>query len=162
MKLLFSSSVCMTLLCVANTNGVSAFTPSTNVGAMKSTTTSTTTTTQLFETTTATVGVERNRNFAKLAGGYLFPEIGRRRNLYLDANPDMKSRIISLGIGDTTQPIPSHILSGLQYGTNKLGVKETYTGYGNEQGNTNLRTKIAETLYNGLIEPEEVFVSGMY
>lgn len=41
--------------------------------------------------------VERNANFAKLAGGYLFPEIGRRRNAYLEANPEMKDRIISLG-----------------------------------------------------------------
>jgi len=29
-------------------------------------------------------GVERNENFAKLAGGYLFPEIGRRRNAFLE------------------------------------------------------------------------------
>ena len=73
-------------------------------------------------------GVERNENFAKLAGGYLFPEIGRRRNAYIAENPDMASRIISLGIGDTTQPIPPHILNGLMQGVTKLGKKETYTG----------------------------------
>jgi len=43
-------------------------------------------------------GVERNENFAKLAGGYLFPEIGRRRNAYLEENPEMADKIISLGI----------------------------------------------------------------
>ena len=42
-------------------------------------------------------GVERNPNFAKLAGGYLFPEIARRRTAYLEKNPDMADRIISLG-----------------------------------------------------------------
>ncbi len=73
-------------------------------------------------------GVERNANFAKLAGGYLFPEIGRRRNAYLEKNPEMASKIISLGIGDTTRPIPPHILNGLLQGVTKLGVKETYTG----------------------------------
>lgn len=73
-------------------------------------------------------GVERNANFAKLAGGYLFPEIGRRRNAYLEENPEMASKIISLGIGDTTRPIPPHILNGLLEGVTKLGVKETYTG----------------------------------
>jgi len=104
-------------------------------------------------------GVERNANFGKLAGGYLFPEIGRRRNAYLEANPEMADRIISLGIGDTTQPIPEHILGGLVDGASKLGKKETYSGYGAEQGMGDLREKIASTLYKGLISSDEVFVT---
>ena len=63
------------------------------------------------------------------------------------------------GIGDTTQPIPPHILSGLSAGASKLGTTEGYSGYGAEQGMKVLREKIASTLYNGLIEPDEVFVS---
>jgi len=51
--------------------------------------------------TALNAGVKRNPNFGKLAGGYLFPEIGRRRTAYLEENPEMKDRIISLGIGDT-------------------------------------------------------------
>jgi len=104
-------------------------------------------------------GVERNPNFAKLAGGYLFPEIGRRRNVYLEKNPEMADRIISLGIGDTTQPIPENILAGLVNGASKLGTKEGYSGYGAEQGMGPLREKIADKLYNGLIAADEVFVS---
>ena len=104
-------------------------------------------------------GVARNPNFAKLAGGYLFPEIGRRRSAYLEENPDMADRIISLGIGDTTQPIPPHILSGLVEGAKKLGTKDGYSGYGAEQGMGDLREKIATKLYNGIIEADEVFVS---
>ena len=104
--------------------------------------------------------VARNPNFAKLAGGYLFPEIGRRRSQYVKENPEMADRIVSLGIGDTTEPIPSHILSGLVEGASKLGTKTGYSGYGDVQGRTDLRTKIAETLYNGIIDPDEVFVSG--
>ncbi len=91
--------------------------------------------------------------------GYLFPEIGRRRTAYLKNHPEAEGKIISLGIGDTTQPIPSHILSGLVKGATKLGTKEGYTGYGAEQGTKELREKIATVLYKGLIEPDEVFVS---
>ena len=36
------------------------------------------------------LNVVRNENFDKLQGGYLFPEIGRRRNAYLAENPDAK------------------------------------------------------------------------
>jgi len=104
-------------------------------------------------------GVTRNPNFAKLQGGYLFPEIGRRRTAYLEENPEMADRLISLGIGDTTMPIPPHILSGLVEGATKLGTQDGYTGYGAEQGQGLLREKIASVLYKGLIEPEEVFVS---
>lgn len=104
-------------------------------------------------------GVTRNQNFERLQGGYLFPEIGRRRSEYLEKNPEMASRIISLGIGDTTQPIPEHILSGLVTGASKLGTKEGYSGYGDGNGNADLRGKIAEVLYKNIIEPEEVFVS---
>ena len=104
-------------------------------------------------------GVERNPNFGKLAGGYLFPEIGRRRSKYIEENPEMASRIISLGIGDTTQPIPPHILDGLVKGASQLGTKEGYTGYGAENGQARLREKIAKVLYNDLITADEVFVS---
>ena len=101
--------------------------------------------------------VERNENFAKLQAGYLFPEIARRRNAYLAKNPDAK--IISLGIGDTTLPIPEHILSGLVKGAQKLGTKDGYSGYGAEQGTKDLREKIAKKLYNNRVDAEEVFVS---
>ena len=110
-------------------------------------------------TSLAMSGVARNPNFAKLAGGYLFPEIGRRRTAYLEKNPEMASRIISLGIGDTTMPIPPHILSGLVEGASKLGTKEGYSGYGAEQGMATLREKIATVLYDGIVSPDEVFVS---
>jgi len=102
-------------------------------------------------------GVSRNTNLGKLQAGYLFPEIGRRRNAFLAENPDAK--IISLGIGDTTMPVPPHILSGLDRGVTALGTKEGYTGYGPEQGIAALRSKISETLYEGKISPSEVFVS---
>jgi len=108
------SSFCL----LATFSSVRAFAPS----SQYSKTSSSASNTQLYS------GVDRNENFAKLAGGYLFPEIGRRRNAYIAENPEMASKIISLGIGDTTQPIPPHILNGLMEGVTKLGKKETYTG----------------------------------
>ena len=86
----------------------------------------------------AVTGVQRNPNFAKLGAGYLFPEIGRRSREYKAANPEGRE-IISLGIGDTTQPIPPNILAGLQGGVSKLGDKASYSGYGAEQGKQDLR-----------------------
>merc|ERR1719454_796298 len=92
--------------------------------------------------------VARNPNIGKLQAGYLFPEIGRRRNAYLEANPDAQP-IISLGIGDTTLPVPDHILGGLKRGAAALGTKEGYSGYGPEQGIGALREKISQNLYDG-------------
>jgi LL-diaminopimelate aminotransferase len=109
-------------------------------------------------TNDATSKVERNPNFAKLQAGYLFPEIGRRSREYKADNPDARP-MISLGIGDTTQPIPKQILSGLETGVSKLGVEETYSGYGAEQGQGDLRELIATKLYSSLIKSDEVFVS---
>jgi LL-diaminopimelate aminotransferase len=152
----------LAVVAVASNGSAGAFTPAAvvqrprRVGGPSSSSTSPTTT----ATTTALFsGVERNPNFAKLAGGYLFPEIGRRRTAYVEANPEMRDRIISLGIGDTTQPIPPHILKGLVGGATKLGTKDGYSGYGAEQGMQALRQKIADKLYNNLISADEVFVS---
>lgn len=117
------------------------------------------TTTKVSDSQLFAEGVARNENFAKLAGGYLFPEIGRRRSKYIEENPDMADRIISLGIGDTTMPIPSHILSGLVDGATKLGTEEGYSGYGDGNGMATLRGKIATNLYKDLISADEVFVS---
>ncbi len=101
--------------------------------------------------------VARNKNFAKLKSGYLFPEINRRKKKVQQANPGAK--IISLGIGNTTEPLKPHITSALTEASKGLGKQEGYSGYGDEQGLTELRSKIAEKLYGGAIEADEVFVS---
>lgn len=100
---------------------------------------------------------KRNPNMAKLHSSYLFPEIARRKKEFLDKNP--KAKIISLGIGDTTQPITPHIAKGLSGEVSRLGTKKGYNGYGAEQGLKELRDKIAEKLYSGMIKGDEVFVS---
>ena len=100
---------------------------------------------------------KRNPHIAKLHAGYLFPEIHKRKHELQKRKPDAK--IISLGIGDTTEPIPNHVLKGLIQGAERLGNREGYSGYGPEQGHEALRSKIAEVIYNKHISSDEVFIS---
>eukprot|EP00798_Chlamydomonas_sp_ICE-L_P005344 gene5344-12939_t len=112
---------------------------------------------QAVRCSAGTVNVKRNPNFAKLVAGYLFPEIGRRRTAHQVANPDAK--IISLGIGDTTEPLPPTIAKAMSEASIGLGTSEGYGGYGDSEGQTPLRQAIAKTFYNGLVDMSEVFVS---
>lgn len=106
--------------------------------------------------------VPRNPHMAHLAAGYLFPEIARRRREFLRSHPE--AQLISLGIGNTTEPITPHIDLALTDAARRLGTREGYSGYGEEQGMMALRERIAQVLYNQLpgidpIAPHEVFVS---
>ncbi|XP_042010446.1 LL-diaminopimelate aminotransferase, chloroplastic-like [Salvia splendens] len=110
------------------------------------------------EKTAYNTNVARNENLAKLQAGYLFPEIARRRNAHIAKNPDAK--VISLGIGDTTEPIPEVITSAMSKRSEVLSTVSGYSGYGAEQGEQKLRAAIASTYYSGLgIEENDIFVS---
>ena len=82
-----------------------------------------------------------NQNYQKLSAGYLFPEIARRTNQFLNENPGVQ--VMRLGIGDTTEPIVPSVLTGLRQGVDDLGNVETYSGYGPAEGITPLREAIA-------------------
>ena len=101
--------------------------------------------------------VKRNPNLAKLQSSYFFLEIAKRKKEFLLKNPNAK--IISLGIGDTTLPLTTHIAGAMTDAVKKLSHTKTYTGYGDEQGLTSLREKIAKVIYCGMVSGEEVFVS---
>ena len=101
--------------------------------------------------------LNRNEGFANLTAGYLFPEVARRRREYAAAHPGAK--IISLGIGNTTEPLPKFIAKAMADYSLALATPEGYSGYGDEQGNTELRKKIAEVWYKGLADESEVFIS---
>jgi len=101
--------------------------------------------------------VKRNKNLAKLPGGYLFPEIERRKRDVIAKNPGAK--IISLGMGNTTEPLTPYIVHSLQKAVEGMGTLNGYSGYGDEQGITALREKIAKVYYEGKVSAEEVFVS---
>lgn len=100
-----------------------------------------------------------NLNYDKLQAGYLFPEIAKRTRAFQAEHPD--ARVMRLGIGDTTEPLTPSVIAGLHRGVGKLADVRTYSGYGAEQGNQELRQALADR-YRGLgvyIEPDEVFVS---
>ena len=99
----------------------------------------------------------RNEGFANLTAGYLFPEVARRRREYAASHPEAK--IISLGIGNTTEPLPKFIAKAMADYSIGLSTPEGYSGYGDEQGNTELRKKIAEVWYKGMADESEVFIS---
>jgi len=102
--------------------------------------------------------VPRNANMTKLQAGYLFPEIARRRAAHLLKYPD--AEIISLGIGDTTEPIPDVITNAMAERAHALSTIDGYSGYGAEQGEKKLRAAIAATYYADLgIEDSDIFVS---
>ncbi|MCF7944112.1 MAG: LL-diaminopimelate aminotransferase [Spirochaetia bacterium] len=82
-----------------------------------------------------------NANYRKLSAGYLFPEIGRRTRAFQKEHPEAEIR--KLGIGNTTEPLTPAVLEGLKEGVERLGSPETYTGYGDEQGEKLLREKLA-------------------
>ena len=88
--------------------------------------------------------VKRNPHVAKLNAGYLFPEIIKRKHAFLEKKPE--AHLISLGIGDTTEPLPSCIAHQLARTSYDLGTCEGYTGYGPEEGLRPLREKITEKL----------------
>ncbi len=101
--------------------------------------------------------IKRNTGFVNLKAGYLFPEVAKRRREYASAHPD--ADIISLGIGNTTEPLTPYISKAMADYALALGTAEGYSGYGDEQGLTALREKIAAVMYPGLASADEVFVS---
>jgi LL-diaminopimelate aminotransferase len=100
---------------------------------------------------------KRNSHLYNLQDSYLFPKVRKFKEQLLEANPQAK--IISLSIGDTTEPIPPKIVDGLTKMSQQLGTAEGYFGYGPETGINELRSKIAEVIYPNLIDKDEIFVS---
>ncbi|QTQ14411.1 LL-diaminopimelate aminotransferase [Treponema parvum] len=101
--------------------------------------------------------INRNKGFANLTAGYLFPEVARRRREFAARHPD--ASIISLGIGNTTEPLTPHIAKAMSDYALALSTPEGYSGYGDEQGMAALREKLAQVFYPNMISPDEVFVS---
>jgi LL-diaminopimelate aminotransferase len=101
-----------------------------------------------------------NDHYRKLQAGYLFPEIGRRVAAFAAANPN--ARLIRLGIGDVTEPLPPAVIEAMHRAVDEMGRRETFRGYGPEQGYEFLREAIVENDYRARgihIAPEEIFVS---
>jgi LL-diaminopimelate aminotransferase len=103
-----------------------------------------------------------NDHYLKLPAGYLFPEIGRRVASFAAENPQAAAKIIRMGIGDVTEPLPPAVIEAMHKAVDEMGRREAFRGYGPEQGYDFLRTAIAENDYRALgvqVSPDEIFVS---
>ena len=100
-----------------------------------------------------------NPHFQNIEQNYLFSEVGRRVKAFSEVNPGVD--LLKLGVGNTTEPLVPSVVEGLKSAVEKLSKRETYTGYGDEQGSSALRAAIAEWYATrGIsIEPDEVYVS---
>lgn len=103
-----------------------------------------------------------NDHYLKLKAGYLFPEIARRVKAFANEHPEDATEIIRCGIGDVTEPLPQAVVQAMKAATDELGARESFRGYGPEQGYEFLRNSIAEHDYRarGLdVSDDEVFIS---
>ena len=104
--------------------------------------------------------IKINENFLKLQDSYLFSTIAKKVAEFQENNPDKK--VIKLGIGDVTRPIPKAIADAMKNAVEEMENQNEFKGYGPEQGYEFLRNKIVENDYKkrGInIEIDEVFVS---
>ena len=103
-----------------------------------------------------------NDNYLKLKAGYLFPEISRRVKVFCEANPETARRLIRCGIGDVTEPLPPACIAAMHQAVDEMGARETFHGYGPEQGYDWLRAAIAQHDFRARgieVAGDEIFVS---
>ena len=101
-----------------------------------------------------------NDNYLKLPGSYLFSTIAKKVNAYKGEHPD--KQIISLGIGDVTQPLAPAIIERLHSAVDEMADAKTFKGYAPDLGYEFLRKTITENDYTARgvdIAPDEIFVS---
>ncbi|HYV32057.1 MAG TPA: LL-diaminopimelate aminotransferase [Candidatus Binatia bacterium] len=103
-----------------------------------------------------------NDHYLKLKAGYLFPEIARRVKAFSEANPPAAKRLIRCGIGDVTEALPRAVIAALHQAVDEMGQRESFRGYGPEQGYEFLRAAIGKNDFRdrGLdVADDEIFVS---
>lgn len=101
-----------------------------------------------------------NDNFIKLPGAYLFSEIAKKVQAFKVEHPE--AEVISLGIGDVTQPLVPAVVEALHRATDEMARAATFRGYGPEQGYDFLRKAIVEHDFRSRgidIREDEIFVS---
>ncbi len=103
-----------------------------------------------------------NDHFLKLQAGYLFPEIGRRVAEFSAKTENQTPEIIRLGIGDVTEPLPPAIVQAMHEAVDELAHRDTFQGYGPDQGYSFLRDPIVQHDYKARgvdISADEIFIS---
>ena len=101
-----------------------------------------------------------NKNYTKLSSNYLFADIAKKVKAFKAENPEVD--VISLGIGDVTQPLVPAVVEALHKAADEMGQAASFRGYGPEQGYDFLRNAIVEHDFRARgidIEADEIFVS---
>lgn len=101
-----------------------------------------------------------NEHFLKLSKNYLFADIAKKVNAFKVSHP--RQRVISLGIGDVTQPLAPAVIEAMHKAVDDMATKERFHGYGPEQGYLWLREAIVKNdfLPRGVrLDPSEIFVN---
>ncbi len=100
-----------------------------------------------------------NENYLELKDSYLFATIAKKVNEFVANNPDKK--LIRMGIGDVTLPLTPAVLSAMHEAIDEMGKKESFKGYGPEQGYDFLRNAVKD-YYGDMkvsLEADEIFIS---
>lgn len=101
-----------------------------------------------------------NEHFLKLPNNYLFADIAKKVNAFKVMHP--KTDVISLGIGDVTQPLCPAVVEAMYKAVGEMGTNEGFRGYGPEQGYEFLREAILKNdfLPRGIhLDMDEIFVN---
>ncbi len=101
-----------------------------------------------------------NMNYARLKDSYLFFRIARKTQKFMEDNPGKK--LLRLGIGDVSLPLPGEVIKALHEGVNDQASKKSFHGYMPECGAPFLRQAIANYYQTRGINvgSNEIFVSG--
>lgn len=105
------------------------------------------------------IKIKINENYANVSKNYLFSEIAKRVGEYKKNHPT--AQVISLGIGDVTQPLSAAVVEAMKKAADEMGVKETFRGYAPENGYEFLRQAISDYYaQNGVtVSPDEIQAS---
>ena len=101
-----------------------------------------------------------NENYLKLPGSYLFSTVGKKAAAYRQAHPDRT--VISLGIGDVTQPLVPAVIEALHKAVDEMAQAETFRGYAPDLGYAFLRELIAKEDFASRgcdVSADEIFIS---
>lgn len=107
------------------------------------------------------MSVNINQNYLKLNESYLFSEIARRIRVWQQEHPELADKLIRMGIGDVTRPLPKTVVEAMVKASREMGEAETFRGYGPEQGYDFLKEAIQK--YYGRfgvdLRQDEIFIS---
>lgn len=103
--------------------------------------------------------MKTNTNYQNIADSYLFSTVTKKVNEFAAKYPDKK--IIKLGIGDVTLPLCKEVVKALKNASEEMGIKESFHGYGPEQGYEFLKTKLQKyyETHGVNLDNDEIFIS---